>query len=65
MYLSTTSSFEAKYHIWSSLEPFLPAIVHLKMSIYPWWTSSRHSITPSERGHRTDTEKNRYPVLHH
>ena len=22
---------------------------------YRWWTSSRHSITPSERGHRTDT----------
>ena len=23
---------------------------------YQWWTSSRHSITPSERGHRTDTD---------
>ncbi|MCA0136818.1 hypothetical protein LCC70_14495, partial [Sulfitobacter pseudonitzschiae] len=22
---------------------------------HQWWTSSRHSIPPSERGHRTDT----------
>ncbi|WP_232279535.1 transposase [Roseobacter sp. AzwK-3b] len=46
------------------LLPFLarhrqPQDVH-----YRWWTSSRHSITTSEQGHRTDTAFYDFPAEH-